>query len=421
MEIMHTSPATAIDADANAQTLDESGAAQVAEAHELPFWRKWWVAFREVFPVYMAVHVAFFVISCLAGLFTIRDFYWAAFPRYTLWQSWYRWDTGLYMDIAKNGYTTLSHAAFFPLYPLLERYVAYITHNDLLLAGLLISDVAGLILLMVLYQLVCEDFDRERATRAVLYLSIFPTAFYLASGYNESLFLCLCLLCFYEMRHGRWLLAGVFGFLAAFTRSAGLLLAVPFCYEYLRQREWNPLRIRFDVLSVALIPLAVGIYAIYCNYQFHDFLAFSHVESMFWNRHLHTPWYGFERSFRAIAISNGFLSFQSLRNLTDLIPDLLVLALIVLGFVGPWRFPRRLWVYGVYSVSLYVFFMLFPMDGTGLFPLQSTGRFMLEVFPAFITLAALGKYRLINMNYLLPSGAVLFFLLAQFLTGHWVP
>ena len=68
------------------------------------------------------------------------------------------------------------------------------------------------------YRLVEEDFDQERAYRTVLYLSVFPTSFFLAAAYNESLFLCFSLLSFYEMRHGRWWLAGLFGFLAGLTR-----------------------------------------------------------------------------------------------------------------------------------------------------------------------------------------------------------
>ncbi|HCI82895.1 MAG TPA: hypothetical protein DHW02_24755, partial [Ktedonobacter sp.] len=58
--------------------------------------------------------------------------------------------------------------------------------------------------------------------------------------------------------------------------------------------------------------------------------------------------------------------------------------------------------------------------GTNLFPLESVGRFMLELFPAFIIMAAAGKNKNFHMSYLMVSGAILFFLLTQFLTGHWV-
>ncbi|MBV9705881.1 MAG: hypothetical protein JO125_00545, partial [Chloroflexi bacterium] len=262
-------------------------------------------------------------------------------------------------------------------------------------------------------------FNNERAIRAILYLSLFPTAFFLLAVYNEALFLCMTLLSFYSMHRGHWWLAGLFSLLATLTRSAGLLLVLPFCYEYLYQHQFKLSKIRFDVLAVTLMPLGLMLYGAYCYYRFHDFLAFSHAQ-IHWNRYVGLPWVGLTYSFRAITTSTGLLSFQALRNLTDLIPDLLVLLLIVLIFVGPWRFPRKLWAYGIYAAGLYLFFMLFPMGGTGLFPLQSTSRFMLEVFPAFAVLAGLRERSTLGLSYVLIAGACFFFLLTQFLTGHWV-
>ena len=383
------------------------------------FWQRWSNALKEVVPLYIAIHVAFFVISCLSILFVVRDFQWAAMPLRTLWQAWRRWDSGHYVVIALHGYQQPYHTAFFPLFPILERALSILTHGDPFIAGLIISDVSTLVLLLVLYQLVNEDFDAERATHTILYLSIFPTAFFFATAYNEALFLCLTLMSFYNIRHGNWWLAGLFGFLAGLTRSVGLLLLLPFCYEYLRQRQFDLRKTRVDVLAGVLIPAAILLFGVYCYLRFHDFLAFSHAE-VTWQRELRWPWHGIIGSIKAILISSGPLSFQTLRNLLDLGPDLLVGALIVLGFVGPWRLPRSLWSYGIYAGALYLFLQFFPTGGTGIFPLQSMSRYMLEIFPAFIMLAAFAKYRIFHLNYLFVSGALLFFLLMQFLTGHWV-
>src|SRR5262249_31080871 len=152
--------------------------------------------------------------------------------------------------------------AFFPLYPLVMRGLAHFIHHNYLVAGLFISNVALLVVSIVLYQLVLEDFGQERANCTVLYISVFPTAFFLASGYNESLFLCLALLCFYQIRHGRWWPAGIFGILASLTRSAGLLLIVPFCYEYLQLHQFRLRAIRLDVVSIALIPAGIALFAL---------------------------------------------------------------------------------------------------------------------------------------------------------------
>ena len=378
----------------------------------------WLSATLSILPVYIAVHIGFFLTTCLSFLFTHRDFDGSWVPLSALPEAWHHWDTGFYMVIARFGYQKAEQTAFFPLYGLLERILLPLTHNPLV-AGLIISDIAGFFLLVVLYQLVREDVDEERANRTILYLSLFPTAFFLAAGYNEALFLCLAVLSFYSMRHGRWWLAGLFGFFACLTRSAGLFLIFPFCYEYIRQHEFRFGRIRFDIVSAGLIPAGLGVYALYCYYKFHDFLAFSHAQSL-WNHHLEPPWYGIISSITAISQSGGLIGFQSIRNLLDLVPDLMMLVLIVLIFVGPWRFPRSMWSYGIYAAVVYIFLQLFPVGGTGLFPLQSVGRYLLELFPAFIVLAAFGKSRMFHMNYLVISGALLFFLLTQFLTGHWV-
>jgi len=383
---------------------------------------KWFNAFKNVLPIYISIHLAFFVITCLAVLFIIPDFSWKALPIDTLWQSWYRWDSVHFSYLATHGYTDWWRTAFFPLFPLLERYLAVVA-GDPFIAGLIISNVAGLGMLVVLYRLVEEDFDSERAYRTALYLSVFPTAFFFAAAYTESLFLLFALLGFYYMRQGNWWLAGACGFFATLTRSTGLLLLVPFCYEYLRQHQFKLRTLRFDVFGGALIVAGPGLFMLYCYHRFHSFFPFSKAEHFMWSRDPQSPWFLIKNVIVGIAQSNGFLSFHALRNIIDASQILLILALIILAVVGPWRFPRRLWVYAIYGIVLFVILQVNPVKVNpirGPFPLQAFPRYMLEVFPAFIVLAALGKYRTVHLSYLMVSGVVLFVLLSLFLTGHWV-
>ncbi len=383
---------------------------------------KWFNALKNVLPIYISIHLAFFVITCLAALFIIPDFSWKALPIDTLWQSWYRWDSVHFSYLATHGYTDWWRTAFFPLFPLLERYLAVVT-GDPFIAGLIISNVAGLGMLVVLYRLVEEDFDSERAYRTALYLSVFPTAFFFAAAYTESLFLLFALLGFYYMRQGNWWLAGACGFFATLTRSTGLLLLVPFCYEYLRQHQFKLRALRFDVFGGALIVAGPGLFMLYCYHRFHSFFPFSKAEHFMWSRDPQSPWFLIKNVIAGIAQSNGFLSFHALRNIMDASQILLILALIILSVVGPWRFPRNRWVYAIYGIVLFVVLQINPVKVNpirGPFPLQSFPRYMLEVFPAFIVLAALGKYRTVHLSYVMVSGVVLFVLLSLFLTGHWV-
>ena len=50
-------------------------------------WMQWYTALKHVFPIYLATHLAFFVITCLSGLFILKDFSWQALPIRTLWNS----------------------------------------------------------------------------------------------------------------------------------------------------------------------------------------------------------------------------------------------------------------------------------------------------------------------------------------------
>lgn len=399
---------TIADATTHVKTQQEEPATNLS-------WSKWRIALQQVLPIYIAVHMAFLVLTYLATLFTVNDFSITSLRVRILLSSWFRWDSGHYTSIAAKGYEAPYKTAFFPLFPLLERGVSFVTHNPFV-AGLLISNLAGLGMLLVLYRLVEEDFDAERAYRTVIYLSVFPTAFFFASAYNESLFLFLAILSFYAMRRGNWWLAGLSGALAILTRSAALALLLPFFYEYARQHEFKPGMSRFDILAGALIPAGLGIYALYCFFQFHDALAFSHAQSA-WHRYLAPPWQGIIVAFTWI-LQHSILSFYSIHNVIDLGACLFILLLLLLGFLGPWKFPRDRWSFGIYAVGIYLLVQLYP--GVNTVPMAAYSRYMLEVFPAFITLAAIGKNRQFNFYYLATALVLLSFMLLQFLTGHWI-
>ncbi len=386
-----------------------------ASTSETSSWLKWRNASQQVFPIYLATHLAFLILTYLATLFTLGNFSTNFLRVHTLLDSWFRWDSGQYTHIATVGYDQHWTYAFFPLFPLFEKAVSFLTH-DPFIGGLLISNIAGLGMLIVLYRLVEKDFGAEYAYRTALYLSVFPTAFFFAAAYNKSLFLFFTLLSFYHMRQAHWWLAGLFGFLATLTRSAGLILLLPFCYEYLRQRSFNLRSLRFDSLAVALIPAGLAIYSFYCYIHFHDALAFSHAQST-WHRQFQAPWQAFLDVLNVIS-QNKILSFVSIHNVLDLSACLFILILLVLCFVGPWKFSRDHWAYSIYAVGIFLLFLV--SAGTGTLPLASYSRFMLEVFPAFIVLAAIGRKHQLNLYYLTISLTLLSFFLLQFLTGRWI-
>ncbi len=146
---------------------------------------------------------------------------------------WHNLATGLvredalwFLRIATIGYRPDDgSAAFFPLYPMLTRVVSWLTGGHPVFAALLVSNLAFLGALLVLYRLTARTFSDGVARRTIVYVAIFPTAFFFLAPYAESLFLLLSVAAFWFARDDRWWLAALAGAAAALTRSVGVLIA----------------------------------------------------------------------------------------------------------------------------------------------------------------------------------------------------
>jgi Mannosyltransferase (PIG-V) len=150
--------------------------------------------------------------------------------------AWERFDALWFLRIATAGYVDGDgSAAFFPLYPMLIRIVSPVLGGHPLAAGLLLSNAAFLGALIALYFLTSSEFDERIARRAVMYLAVFPTAYFFLAPYSESLFLMLVVVSLWAARRGKWPLAGAAGALAAATRNLGILLVLPLAVEAIRQ------------------------------------------------------------------------------------------------------------------------------------------------------------------------------------------
>ena len=169
------------------------------------------------------------------------------------------WDGTFYRDIAHVGYQNLSHDAlrFFPLYPLLGRFVgvAFFGHESVAL--LVIANVCALAAAVLLRRLVLfETGDHRLAERAVWLTTLFPAAFVLAWAYSEGLALLLVIGAFFALRTGRWEVAAVLGLLAALTRPTGVLLAAPFAVEAVRGFGRAPITERLARVLAVVAPIA---------------------------------------------------------------------------------------------------------------------------------------------------------------------
>ena len=333
------------------------------------------------------------------------DLYRGVLPSSSPWlEPWQRWDTPQYQAIAERGYTAFDTALFTPpLYPLLIRLTALLTGGNTLLAGMIVAWIASLFCLLSLYRMARFELgDDAAAWRTVLYLAAFPTAFFLFAAYTESLFVLAAVLSLFAVRREKWLLAGVWGAAAALTRSPGILMLLPLTYAAWQawrhgdRRGW--LAPVITLAGAALFPLYV--------------------------------WLGFGLPPTAILVAvgrGGVLAFpgwnvietiiriihgQAVReNLTELFFMLLFIVLTIFAWK---KLPR---LYGIYSVTFMAFFLArlgAPQ------PLVSMARYVLELFPAFLVLAAWGRRPWVNRLVLYSSWLGLLFFSAQFALWGWV-
>lgn len=305
----------------------------------------------------------------------------------TLFDAWQRWDAPIYTRLAEVGYRDFDEFAFFPLYPLLISLFAFPLGSwSYFLVGVLISNAALLGVMFILYILAEEAAGEQVARRTLLYLCIFPTTFFFFTAYNESLFLLCTLGTFLALRRERWWLACFCAFLGVTTRSAGVVVAAPFLYELWLQRttllsDWRKLLWQ-RLAPLTLIPLALILICLFCWHRTGDPIAFATVQ-IGWSRQMSWPWHGIVQNIGELFYNQPFGSFNQVHVLIDLSATLGFIALAILGRK---HMPRE---YTLWLALFLLYYLLSPSiyqhDA-----LISNRRFVLEMFPAFITLAILG-------------------------------
>ncbi|MDX2004735.1 MAG: mannosyltransferase family protein [Meiothermus sp.] len=320
---------------------------------------------------------------------------------------WARWDSGFYIEIARQGYSYYlgepASVAFFPLYPLLIQLLGAAVGSPLL-AGVLLSNLCFALALGVLWRLCVLELGRAAARRALFYLAAFPTAFFYSAVYTESLFLLLSLLVFYHARRGNWAWATLFCALASSSRIVGFLLVLVLVLEYLRVspgvRGWPAL------LGMGLLGgSGLWSYMIFLWARFGDPLAFWTVQVSF-NRENLGPLAAIWRDLRPLLEQNWLTGPVGWNVPLDL---LAAGAGFALGVVA-WR--RLGASYGVYCILS----LLIPLwSGTG-----SLSRYVVVLFPLFMILGLWGRRSSLDAALRIVLPLMMGLLLALFVNWYFV-
>jgi len=371
---------------------------------------------REVLPIFLIVRLGltlwmFLVRQIFAGPVlpdpVARPYLGVAVETNPWLEPWQRWDTLHYQAIAERGYAAFDTALFVPpLYPGLIRATSAAVGTDSLRSALIVSNVAALAGMAVFYSLArTEAADPSLARRAVLYLSIFPTAFFWFAGYTESLLLLFSSVALLAARRSGWLISGLAAGLAALSRLAGALLIVPVGVSawlaVRRERSWRP---TMAVVGAMIGTLAFPLY-VWLGMGLSP-LAPLEVQAARAQGGFAFPGVNLARAAARLAGGEA--------NLADLFD--LALLLLFIGLAVPvWRQlsrPLGLFYFG--------FLLLYLSRVAGIAPLLGTARYVLVLFPAYLVLAGWGRRAWIHRLIVYLSATGLLLLSGQFAIWGWV-
>jgi hypothetical protein len=140
-----------------------------------------------------------------------------------------------YWTIAHGGYHsgpfTVSRQrnwGFFPLYPYLTRWTSDVTRWRIISSGYILSSLAFLLFLPLLWRWVSFHAGIEQANLAVILAAFIPLTPFFVAYRASSVFLLLSTATLYAIDRHHWGWAVGWGALASLTRPPGILLVVPF-------------------------------------------------------------------------------------------------------------------------------------------------------------------------------------------------
>ncbi|MDP9068107.1 MAG: hypothetical protein M3N53_07155 [Actinomycetota bacterium] len=324
-------------------------------------------------------------------------------------EMWRRWDADHFLTIAEYGYTAPQSdehaAAFFPAFPLAVRPLLWLGFSPVV-AGLVVAAMGAIVAGVFLFRLAEEEIGEGAGRRALLYLTIFPTAVFLIAPYSESIFLAGAIAAFYYARRARWHLVALPAAVAMGARAAGLFLILGLAVEFVRQREFS-----FERVGNALFSLIVGLlpllaYGAFLARAMGNPFQFLVHQREGWGRTFVGPVASFMNTWNTWDVSTHPTNWLLAWRLE------IVAAAVGLAFVV-WALWKKEWGYATFMGSL----LAVLVTSTWYY---SIPRMLLTMFPVVLFLAKvtherprLHEWMIIGLAPLATLGVVVF------TQGHW--
>jgi hypothetical protein len=325
----------------------------------------------------------------------------------TLHQGLLSWDGDWYRRIAEHGYASIPRTGvrFFPLYPLLARYLAPVFGGMVSVSLLVLANGPALLYGILLARLVRQEGgDEGAAARAAWLVALVPPAFVLVFGYSEAIAGCLAVGMFIALRSRRWWWAAAAGYLSGLIRPSGIVLALPALIEACRGLRGMSLRDGVARVAAVAAPAAgAGTYLAWVGARFGKPLLPLQVQQRSFLRG------GYANPFDAL-MRAGRAAFNG-----DFVPNgihfpmLIVALLLVLVVIRRW--PAS---YSVYALVTVVIALSAKRLG-------SVERYCFTAFPLVLALVSLTRNRRVEQSVLVISGVFMAGFATLAVLGLYVP
>ncbi|MGB9707488.1 MAG: hypothetical protein ACPL1D_01915 [Microgenomates group bacterium] len=166
-----------------------------------------------------------------------------------------------YLLLSKHNYRQYEQA-FFPLYPLLIRFLTPVFFNNQFLTAFFISNLSFLFGLYFFSQYL-KEINQKNSFFALLLILFYPTSFYFGAIYTEGLFFLLLSLTLYNLKKNRLIFAALTSFFASLTRIIGIFLFIPIFFRL--WQDFKKKRILQPQTFIVLFSPFLGI-SLYCLY-----------------------------------------------------------------------------------------------------------------------------------------------------------
>lgn len=199
------------------------------------------------------------------------------------------YDGPLYLVVAKTLYNktliesnyqfplpTEYYAAHFPLFPILIRSLGFVINYPY--AMLAITLLSSILALYFFNKLISTHLDSKKALFLTFIFSILPARFLIVRsvGSPDPLFIAAIIASLFYFKNKNFWAAGIWGMIAQFTKSPGILLFVAYLLYLLIFESKSRFKILKRAYPILLIPLAlISVFGLY-SYFTGDFWAYFH-------------------------------------------------------------------------------------------------------------------------------------------------